>query len=384
MKFDKKNFSNNFQLIGKAMINDFTFKIGERGKNNQDYIYNSLGLYVFCGEKYGEIYSELMDGFNPCKQKIIYAHGRKEDGTDDFDNRIEVKWEDRFKESVLKDIGEFSFIKIGIEKDENDKVIEKKFLAAYDVIAYLKEHLKKDMVVNVKGNLKYSYYNDDVQMKKGINSIYLSNKEEKDFKATFKQTVLLTKNSTGKELTDKDNKIMYIKGYVLDYVSKYKDTDFKGIIPLPYTLQYDYSQIESEKLPRLMDIMFNVKKDVTEITYIGDLIEGGKVSTASIDDLDDDIREYIDLGMYTEEEALALYTDGTKDRKMVIRKPFLKQETIDDKTVKKIAKYEKKYKETDLIIDLSSYQQKEKRKEEPQATALDEDDINAVFDEMFG
>lgn len=383
MKFNKKNFSNNFQLVGKAMINDFTFKIGEKGKNNQDYIYNSLGLYAFCGEKYGEIYCELMDGFNPGKQKIIYAHGKKADGTDDFDNRIEVKWEDRLNETVLKDIGEFSFIKVGIKKDENDKVIERKFLAAYDVIAYLKEHLKKDMVINVKGNLKYSYYNDDVQMKKEINSIYLSNKEEKDFKATFKQTVLLTKNSTGKELIDKDKKIMYIKGYVLDYVSKYKDTDFKGIVPLPYTLQYDYSQIESEKLPRLMDIMFNVKKDVTEITYLGDLIEGGKVSTASIDDLDDDIKEYIELGMYTEEEALALYTDGTKDRKMVIRKPFLKQETIDDKTVKKIAKYEKKYKETDLVIDLSSYQQKEKIKEEPQATALDEEDINAVLDEMF-
>ena len=37
-------------------------------------------------------------------------------------------------------------------------------MSAYDAIAYLNEHLSDDMVVNVQGNIKYSFYKGNVNM----------------------------------------------------------------------------------------------------------------------------------------------------------------------------------------------------------------------------
>ena len=56
---EKKNWSNSFMLIGEAKINDYTYKIDEKS-NKSDWIYNSLNLGVFCGEKSGTVYAELM------------------------------------------------------------------------------------------------------------------------------------------------------------------------------------------------------------------------------------------------------------------------------------------------------------------------------------
>ena len=67
-------------------------------------------------------------------------------------------------DEVLEDIGDLSFITIGLEKTDKGKTYYKKFLSAYDAIAYIKDHLEENRVVNVKGNLKYSMYQDKVQV----------------------------------------------------------------------------------------------------------------------------------------------------------------------------------------------------------------------------
>ena len=175
----KKDYVSNFTLIGTPKISeDYTFKIDEKSEKS-NWVYNSLNLGIDCGERYGVIYCELMGGYSEENENKVFAHGKKDDGSDDFEKQIVVDWEDRFNDEVLEEIGDLSFITVGLEKTNEGKTFYKKFLSAYDAIAYIKEHLTEDVVVNVKGNLKYSTYNDNVQVRKNITSIVLSKVDDR-------------------------------------------------------------------------------------------------------------------------------------------------------------------------------------------------------------
>ena len=111
-----------FNLIGKAKVSDFTFKIDvASGKEGSDWIYNQMNLGVDCGEN-GTIYADLMSGYGSERDNVVYVHGKKEDDNgrevDDFDNKFSIDWEDRLDEDNFDSIGEMCFITVGIEKDE--------------------------------------------------------------------------------------------------------------------------------------------------------------------------------------------------------------------------------------------------------------------------
>ena len=110
---EKKDWISRFNLVGAAKINDFTYKINEKS-NKSDWIYNSINLGVDCGEKHGTVYCELMGGYGSERDNVIYVHGKKEDGTDDFENSYTIDWDDRFDESIIEDIGDLFFIKVGL------------------------------------------------------------------------------------------------------------------------------------------------------------------------------------------------------------------------------------------------------------------------------
>ena len=70
----KEDWVSNFTLIGKAKINDYTFKIDEKAEKS-DWIYNSMNLGVDCGEKHGTVYAEMLGGYADERENVIYAHG---------------------------------------------------------------------------------------------------------------------------------------------------------------------------------------------------------------------------------------------------------------------------------------------------------------------
>ena len=111
----KNDWVSNFTLIGKPVINDYTFKIDEKSEKS-NWVYNALNLGVDCGEKHGTVYCECMGGYSEENENRIYAHGKKEDGSDNFDEQLVIAWEDRFNDEVLEDVGDLSFITIGLEK----------------------------------------------------------------------------------------------------------------------------------------------------------------------------------------------------------------------------------------------------------------------------
>jgi hypothetical protein len=365
----KKDWVSNFTLIGKPVVNDYTFKIDEKSEKSK-WVYNALNLGIDCGEAYGTVYAEMMGGYSEENENRIYAHGKKDNGSDDFEAQIIVDWEDRFNDEVLEEIGDLSFITVGLEKTSEGKTFYKKFLSAYDAIAYIKEHLTEDMVVNVKGNLKYSSYNDNVQVKKNINSIVLSKADDSSkYKAAFTQTILIDKDSASLKDIDKDKGVMFVNAKVLDYLKEYNGIEVKG--QFPYNKQFEFAMDFTNKdaCTKIMDKLFKVKKDVTQITFEGEFIEGGAVVTATWDDIPDDIKDLVEMGVYSEEEALAKCTaNGSRERRMVLKKPMIKLVEDGDNKTPVIQKFEKKYTEDDLVLDYL-YENKD------EADEADEDEV---------
>jgi hypothetical protein len=348
----KTDWVSNFTLIGRPVINDYTFKIDEKSEKS-NWVYNAMNLGVDCGEAHGTVYAEMMGGYSEENENKIFAHGKKEDGSDDFDQQLIVAWDDRFNDEVLEDVGELSFLTVGLEKTNADKTYYKKFLSAYDAIAYIKEHLTEDMVINVRGNLKYSSYNDTVQVRKNITSIALSKADDASkYKATFTQSILIDKDSATLKADniDKDKGVMFVNAKVLDYVKEVNGVEVKG--QYPYNKQFEFAMDFSNQVQckKIMDKLFKVKKGVTQTTFEGEFIEGGAVVTTTIDDLPDEIRDLVEMGVYTEEEACAKCTaNGNRERRMVLKKPYIKL-VGDDKTPV-IQRFEEKYSEDDLVLD---------------------------------
>lgn len=347
----KKDWVSNFNLIGKSKINeDYTFKIDEKSEKS-NWVYNNMNLGVDCGEKYGVVYAECMGGYSAENENKIFAHGKKDDGSDDFEKQIIVDWEDRFNPSVLEEIGDLSFITVGLEKTDKGQTFYKKFLSAYDAIAYIKEHLTEDMVVNVRGNLKYSSYNDAVQVRKNITSIALSKADDSSkYAARFTQSVLLDKDSASLKNIDKDKSVMYVDARVLDYVKEVNGIEVKG--QYPYKKQFEFElNLENEKQCKtIYEKLFKVKKDVTQITFEGEFIEGGAIVTATLDDLPDEIKDLVLAGVFSEEEACAKCTaNGNRERRMVLKKPMIR--LVGDDKVPVIQMFPERFTEDDLILD---------------------------------
>ena len=355
----KKDWQSSFTLIGTPKISEeYSFKIDAKSDKSK-WVYNSMNLGVDCGEKHGVVYSELMGGYSEENENKIFAHGKKDDGTDDFDKQIVVDWEDRDNPSVLEEIGDLSFITVGLEKTSEGKTFYKKFLSAYDAIAYIKEHLTENMVVNVKGNLKYSSYNDNVQVKKNITSIVLSKADDASkYAARFTQTILIDKDSASLKDIDRDKSVMYVDARVLDFLKEYNNiklVNAKGEAKggqFPYKKQFEFElNLENEKQCKtIYEKLFKVKNNVTQITFEGEFIEGGAVVTATLDDLPEDIKDLVIAGVYTEEEACARCTaNGARERRMVLKKPQIK--LVGEDKVPVVQKFEERFTEDDLYLD---------------------------------
>lgn len=348
----KKDWIANFNLIGEAKLNDYTFKIDEKSEKSS-WIYNSLNLGVYCGEKYGTVYASMMGGYSEEKAGVIFAHGKKEDGTDDFENQIQVAWEDRFNDEILESLGDMCFITVGLEQTNKNKVFYKKFLSEYDAIAYIQEHLEEGMVLNVRGNIRYQLYQDRVQIQKNINNIVLSKVDDTaKYKATFIQTVLLDKDSASlkKEKINKKKGVLYVSTRVLDYLKEFNGIEVKGQYPFQKEFEFEMDFNNEKICKMIMDKVFKVKKDVTQITFEGEFVSGGAVVTATWDDVPDDIKDLVECGIYTKEEALQrCSTNGNREDRMILRKPHTR--LVGDDKIPTVQKFEQRYTEDDLTLD---------------------------------
>ena len=373
-KIEKKDWTSSFTLVGELKISDYTFNINKHSENNPNWVYNSANIGVYCGEKCGTVFGELMGGYNESgDNNVIYAHGKNDDGSDNWSDQIKVDWDKRNDPAVMDTVGERCFITVGLEKTSENKTFYKKFLSAYDAIEYIQSVASNGLIVNVKGNLKYSMYKGEVSVKKTITSIALSKAEPDKFSATFVQSILVDKDSFDKSNADKEKGIVPIDCKVLDYCKEIDGVEIKSQYPYSYCfeLQVDFNKPEMCKY--YATSLFKVKKGYTQITFKGEFIESGAAVTATMDDVPDDIKALIAAGIYTEEEALKKCSaNGKSERRMVLTKPDFKQ--IDGNIVLQV--FEERYTDDDFVFDIP---EAAKTESEDKPESLEEFNLEDLF-----
>lgn len=315
-----------FNLIGKIKITENTFKLDKT--YDSGWTANEMYLGVNCGEG-NLVYVSLSGGFFPDRDNVLSAYSKEEKDAKGNAVRIEIAWEDRMDMELLDELSDSKMIKVGIEKDIHGKTVRKKFMSGYDAVEYLSECLEDEMIVNISGQIKYSEYDGKVNISKDVMSIYLSKVEdEADFKATFAQTILLDKDSIGKKNDEKNT--ISLNAYVVDYVGTPKidgkKVEVKKNVVFPKEFEVEISQDKPVMTAKMLEKYFKVtkKSTINELTVVGKLIEGGSVVNITNDDIPDDIKELIELGLYSEDEAkvkMAVGNNGGKEKRMVITKP---------------------------------------------------------------
>ena len=101
-----------------------------------------------------------------------------------------------------------------------------------------------------------------------------------------------------------------------------------------------------------MDKLFKVKKGITQITFEGNFVEGGATVKATLDDIPDDIKDLIECGVYTEEEALArCSTNGKREQRMIIHTPVTKLVGDDENKVPVLQIFKERYSEDEIVLD---------------------------------
>ena len=343
-----------FNLIGKTKVTDKTFNLDNT--YDSGWTDNQMYIGIDCGNG-NIVYAEMRSGFFPDAEGVIKAYSKDEKDDKGKSKSVEIAWEDRDNEELLDTISDNSFITVGVEKDIHDKTVYKKFLTSYDAVQYISEHLESDMIVNVKGNIKYSEYDDSITAKKEITSIVLSRVEkEEDFKAVFEQTILIDSASIGKKDVEKNT--MGLDAYVVDYVSSPKIDGKKVVVKKNVTFPKTFEVAINENpeiTAKMLQKYFKVKKkgSINELTIMGNLIEGAAIVNITDDDIPDDIKELIEMGLYSEEEAkkkCAVGNNNNREKRMVILKPSITYVGDGDDRKPTVAVEDGKYSETDLYF----------------------------------
>lgn len=382
-----------FNLIGRVKVTDKTFNLGN--SYDSGWTDNSMYVGVDCGNG-NTVYAEMRSGFysDPDKESVIRAYSKDEKDDAGKSKSVEIAWEDRLDESLYDSISDSSFLTVGVEKDVKDKTVYKKFLTAYDAVEYLNEHLEDGMIVNVKGTIGYSEYEGNVSTKKEITSIVLSKiDDEADFKATFSQTILVDSKSMGKKNDDKGT--MELAAYVVDYVGKPKidgeKIEVKKNVTYPKTFEVAINE-NPEITAKMLQRFFKPKKGkITEITVTGNLVEGGSTVNITEDDIPDDIKELIEMGLYSEEEAEKKIAvgNGNRERRMIIAKPDITYVGTGDDRKPTVAFEDGKYDEDDLyfyeqaLLDAGAEPSSDNDTDsESEETSSEDDDLLAMLEGM--
>lgn len=380
-----------FNLIGRVKVTDKTFNLDN--SYDSGWTDNSMYVGVDCGNG-NTVYAEMRSGFFPDKDNVIRAYSKDEKDDAGKSKSVEIAWEDRLDESLYDSISDSSFLTVGVEKDVKDKTVYKKFLTAYDAVEYLNEHLEDGMIVNVKGTIGYSEYEGNVSTKKEITSIVLSKIDnEADFKATFSQTILVDSKSIGKKNDDKGT--MELAAYVVDYVGKPKidgeKIEVKKNVTYPKTFEVAINE-NPEITAKMLQRFFKPKKGkITEITVAGNLVEGGFIVNITEDDIPDDIKELIEMGLYSEEEVEKKIAvgNGNRERRMIIVKPDITYVGTGDDRKPTVAFEDGKYDEDDLyfyeqaLLDAGAEPSSDDNTDsENEETSSEDDDLLAMLEGM--
>ena len=315
-----------FDVVGEIIVDAKTFTLGQPGKNNQNWIQNIFNPKIEA-DNGKSMYMRLSSGYDAVKGKTIYARSKSE-------TNLEVAFGDRNNENIISLVDEKSFIKVGISKElvkdeatgkEYKQWVYKNFLDTFDVVAFLQQvmPLASKQKVRITGAVKFSTYNGEVQRNYDIQSIYLLNGNEDEGKEMqpkleFTQNVLLTKGCVVDEL-DKENGVATVNALVMIKEKK----EFKTVPVKLLMKPQDEKQKETYK--KLIPMVFEVPEDKVRKIALDCIFEVGYVAgNINENDLPQEAKELLDMGLYTMEEVMKMYAVRERVDNLLIKRPKIK------------------------------------------------------------
>ena len=167
--------------------------------------------------------------------------------------------------------------------------------------------------------------------------------------------------------------------------------EIKKNVTYPKTFEIAINE-NPEITAMMLQKFFKVKKkgNINVLTVMGNLIEGAAIVNITDDDIPDDIKELIKMGLYSEEEAKAKCAVGgnNRERRMVILKPDITYVGQDDERKPTVAFEEGKYENSDLYFyaqalnDAGLNAEDTNNNETESNEVSEEDDLLAMLDNM--
>lgn len=359
-----KRGQQNFTLIGKAKLGQYSFKIDEKSKKSA-YIYSQANLTLKTKE--GEISASVMGGYNPEKDNVIYTFTKGDKNKKG--QKFTVSWEDRFDEEIIETVADMKLFKAGVSRKEDGTVKYVKFLHPYDFISHLEQHMVDGEVYVIRGELQYQEYNGELKVNKNITSVTLAKEEIANDPEThvskFTQTILTDSNFLGKP--DKETMTVPVDAYVVDFFNEYQGQEIvrmengkeKNGLTMPVPKSFDFKIAKDmETTKKLLKYLKPKRGAVTEIVMEGIFSKSQgelKGEELTIDDLDDDIKFMVEIGAYSLEEALGkvnfVYGEKTPEKMLLTRPAIKKIENKDGSSTLTVNYTPDKYNEEDLIIE---------------------------------
>lgn len=315
-----------FDVVGKFKVDGKTFTLSQPGKNNANWIQNIFNPKIE-GDEGKSMYMKFSSGYDAVRGKTIYARSKSE-------TNLEIAFADRNNENIVGLVDDRSFIRVGITKElvkdnetgkEYKQWIFKKFLDTFDVVTFLQQAMPLDteQKVRIQGVVKFTTYNGDVMRNYEIQSIYLLNNNEEEGKEMtpkleFTQNVLLTKDCITNDL-DGESGIATINSLVMVKEKK----EFKTI-PVKFLMKA-HDDKQKATYNKLINSFFTIPDGVVRRMTLECEFEVGYVAgNVREEDLPQEARELLDMGLYTMEEVMKMYAVKSRVDNLIVKRPKMK------------------------------------------------------------
>ena len=314
-----KQGSRKFYCVGQLSIRDESFSLDNDSQNNPNYVFSKVNFQV--NSNTSTDWFGLIGGYMKDGSSKIYCHGLKERNgrmVGDWNNRIVLDWSKRFDVDELSLIDPNDFITIKVAKDDNGKLIEKRFLAEYDAIKYLNEVLKNEMVIKIQGDLepKLATTKENganyARLEPKIKRIELVEGEQADKKNWTYNCVLpllITKESVEQSAKPNEDGFIECDAFVAGYLGKFNGIEYKETVAYPIKVK-----INANKIPlydKVIKAYLRPQKNYVIELYTQCLfVTQGETVQLSYDELSEDMKLQIECGLMKKEEVLKKATAG--------------------------------------------------------------------------
>jgi hypothetical protein len=168
---------------------------------------------------------------------------------------------------------------------------------------------------------------------------------------------------------------MFVDAIVLDYLKEKDGVEIRGQYPFRKQFEFAMDFANQAQCKTIVDKLFKVKKGWNQITFEGDFVEGGAMTTITVDDIPEDIKDLIGV-VYTEEEALArCSSNGGREKRMVLKKPYIRMVGDDKEKTPVVQKFENRFDDEELFADIAKTNDIPFDVDESNATTSDASDM---------